>query len=550
MFVGSGYPDLSGAARVTMGDQGPLPVDDDRLSICRFLLRAGSEHPAAPAVITDREPLTYGELLARARTVAALLSSEVRENPRIALLAENGPTYVVLYWGILLAGGVTVELNPGLGDLELDWQLRNADPALLLAEGRHERRLSALGLATAGGRRAGGGSREARAGRVIAGRPGGAVTAGLVAGLELALAAASATAVETGLPAGDAPASIVHTSGTTGRTKGVCLSHRNLAWTTVAIAASFGLDRSATGERFAGNLPLFYTYGKSVLHLATWLAAPVVISTNLFTPDSFIELIRTGKVTHLSLVPYLCNLLMRSPDFASSFLPDVRRVTIAGGALTREPLLEMLRRFPRRVQPMYGLTEASTRVVCMPAGEAEERPESCGRPIDGVTLRILGENGEALPAGETGEVALEGPNVMLGYFRDRETTKQALSDGWLRSGDIGRLSADGYLTISGRRKDMIKIFGESVSAFSIETAIATLPGVAEVAVKGMPHPVSGEAICAFVVPREGESVSEMEIRMHCATTLGKARVPGRIRIIDELPKTASGKVRKNLLVTD
>ena len=136
-----------------MGDQGPLPVDDDRLSICRFLLRAGSEHPAAPAVITDREPLTYGELLARARTVAALLSPDVRKNPRIALLADNGPTYVVLYWGILLAGGVTVELNPGLGRrlLGARWSRRRPDspgssaPLPARRDGRSRRRSLAGG---------------------------------------------------------------------------------------------------------------------------------------------------------------------------------------------------------------------------------------------------------------------------------------------------------------------------------------------------------------------------------------------------------------------
>jgi acyl-CoA synthetase (AMP-forming)/AMP-acid ligase II len=539
-----------------MIDHGAVSVDDERSSICRFLWRAGTDHSRAIAVITDGEPLTYGELLTRARTVAAVLSPEIRENPRIALLAENGPTYVVSYWGILLAGGVTVELNPGLGNLELGWQLRNADPALLIAEGRHEKRLADLDLEITRDRSGGGDSRGTEASRVIAARPSGTVSPELLEGLERALMGTNLTpdsapaADERTLPGGATLASIVHTSGTTGQVKGVCLSHRNLAWTTVAIADSFGLDRNVEGERFAGNLPLFYTYGKSVLHLATWLAAPVVFGTHLFTPDSFMELIRSRKVTHLSLVPYLCNLLMRSSDFERSSLPDVRRVTIAGGALTREPLLEMLRRFPQQVQPMYGLTVASTRVVCMPAGETEKRPESCGRPIDGVALRVLGEDGAPLPTGQAGEIVLQGPNVMFGYFRDPETTAIALNDGWLRSGDIGSLSEDGYLTISGRRKDMIKIFGESVSAFSIETAIASLPSVAEVAVKGMPHPVSGEAICAFVVPQDGERVSEEEIRMRCATTLGKARVPGRIRIVDELPKTASGKVRKSLLATD
>ena len=149
-----------------------------------------------------------------------------------------------------------------------------------------------------------------------------------------------------------------------------------------------------------------------------------------------------------------------------------------------------------------------------------------------------------------GEIGVRGPNVMQGYFNDQATTAAALSGGWLSTGDIGSLDDDGYLTISGRRKEMIKVFGESVSAFSIEAAIVALPGVAEVAVTSVPHPVSGESICAFVVMQAGSSVSEKEIRQHCANRLGRARIPTHVRILDTLPKTSSGKVRKNLLELD
>jgi acyl-CoA synthetase (AMP-forming)/AMP-acid ligase II len=139
---------------------------------------------------------------------------------------------------------------------------------------------------------------------------------------------------------------------------------------------------------------------------------------------------------------------------------------------------------------------------------------------------------------------------MQGYFRDPEGTAKALEGDWLLTGDIGSLDSESYLKISGRRKEMIKIFGESVSALGVEAVITSLPGVSETAVIGVPHPVSGEAICVFVVRAPGTAVDEEAIRLHCAKTLGKSRVPWQVRFIRELPRTASGKVRKNLLVVD
>ena len=507
-------------------------------SLCALFARALRTWPAQPAVVTDGETLTYAELGRRAYGVARLLAEGPARNPRVAILSEGGLAHVVLYWGVLLAGRVSVELNPGLGDTELATQLENAEPDLLIADKPQAARLLALAAIL---------SRTSTQTTVLeeAGDSADGLGARLLAAVE-GRGEEPAPGPDAGPDPGTAEsdlASIVYTSGTTGRTKGVCLSHGNLAWTTRAIAESFELGPGGEAERFSGFLPLYYTYGKSVLHLATWLGAPLVFTRRLASPANLIEVLKAARITHLSAVPYLCNVLLASPAFTAAALPDLRRITIAGGAVSESAMAKLLERFPDMIVPMYGLTEASTRVACMPPGAAAGRPRACGKPLGGVEVKIL----EAKSPGGEGEIAVRGPNVMAGYFRDEAATARVMAGGWLRSGDLGTLDAEGYLTVSGRLKDVIKVMGESVSPFAIESVIAALSGVAEVAVKGVPDAMAGEAIAAFVVLETGAEVSEAEICSECAQKLGRARVPTHVRFVTALPKTASGKVRKHLL---
>ena len=497
------------------------------------LAAASAAQPDAPAVITDGEATSYAELWSRALGVAGGVRDAAPPGSRVAHLAGNGPEYAIAYWGALLAGATTVELNPGLGDAELRAQLAHARPSILLGERAQLVRI-AEPLAQEG------------AFAVHVPDPG-ATPVDAARRIPAALEGGRVPAAEPAPVDPSAVASVVYTSGTTGRPRGVCLRHASLAWTAGAIARSFGLDAPDPQERLLGALPLFYTYGKSVLHLATLLRSAIVFSRRLPSAPNLLRTLEAERVTHLSLVPFLGHLLLEAPGFCAEGLPALRRITVAGGALSGERLAELRRRFPGRVLPMYGLTEASTRVTCLPADEAEGRPDSCGRPLAGVEVRVVGEDGRSQPPGEEGEIQVRGPNVMAGYLDDPEASAAALADGWLRTGDLGRLDADGYLTVSGRLKDLIKVMGESVTAESVETAIAAHPDVAEVAVRGVPDVRTGEAIAAFVVPRAGASPGVEAIRSHCASLLGRARIPAHVRFLAALPRTASGKVRRHRL---
>lgn len=326
----------------------------------------------------------------------------------------------------------------------------------------------------------------------------------------------------------DSTASVVFTSGTTGSVKGVCLSHQSLAWITERIARSFELKRGDSG-RFTGFLPLCHTYGKSVLLLATYLGGCLVLADGPPTPGTWLPLLKEG-CTHLSLVPLGAIQLLKKPEFYHRELPALRRLTVAGGALLPAQLEVLMKRFPGRVQTMYGLTEASTRVTCMPPADLAERPHSCGLPLDGVTIRISPE----------GEVLVKGPNLMLGYLNSQPG--EGFEGDWLATGDLGSIDGSGYLTIEGRLKNMIKSYGESINPLTVERVLDSFPGIKESAVVGVPDPLRGEALVAYLVTES--EIEEPELRRYCAEQLGGARVPARFERVEKLPRTPTGKIRR------
>ena len=196
---------------------------------------------------------------------------------------------------------------------------------------------------------------------------------------------------------------------------------------------------------------------------------------------------------------------------------------------------------------MYGLTEAATRVCYVPPELIRVKKQSCGRPLPGVELKIVMEDGSIAAAGETGEVLLRGPNVMTGYLNDPDLTAKTIVDGWLKTGDIGHLDADGFLYIDGRKKDIIKSAGERISPMEIEEVLMSHPGVEDAAVVGCPDSLMGEIIHVYVTPRDS-SLKKADLRDHCRERLPHNKVPYVYEIFKRLPKTNTGKVRKHILI--
>lgn len=476
----------------------------------QLLRRAAETWPQRPALREDQTPTSYAELWAACQPVA------LEPGARAVSLTSGGRAALESYTSIQRGGGVPVELNPSLPDAELVEVLRLADPCGALVP------QEAAGAAGARAR--------------------------LEALWQEAFAAQVPWLSREGGVARDPSsglAALVFTSGTTGTPKGVQLSHENLGAVTGAILDSLEIVPEGPPEVFLASLPLYYTYGRSLVLLAAAVGGELVFSSAALTAGRLLRLTRDEGVTQLSLVPYQALALLKREGFCASELPSLRRITLAGGALPQSALAELRRRFPGAVFPMYGLTEAATRLTCLHPREAAARPASCGRPIHGVELAIADPAGQHLPTGETGEVLARGPNVSTGYFRDPAGTQAAFHEGWLRTGDLGSLDPEGFLTIRGRLKDLIKSMGERISAKSVEDVVLEDEAVREAAAIGVPDPERGEALILFVTGDEG--LDPAALRARITARLGRARVPLRIHQLEALPKTGSGKVRKALL---
>jgi len=253
-------------------------------------------------------------------------------------------------------------------------------------------------------------------------------------------------------------------------------------------------------------------------------------------------------VTGFSGVPSNFMILLNNPNFCAEKLPHLRYLTQAGGAMAPEVVKRLMAAFPdREICIMYGQTEASPRVTYLPPDMLIKKLGSIGINVPGVEIELLNQDGEPVRTGEVGEIVVSGDNAMLGYLTNPEEQSQVLKDGCLFTGDLAWCDSDGYYYVVSRKKEIIKVGGNRVSAKEVEERILESPKVLEAAVIGVPDDVLGEAIKAVVVLRSGEAADHKEIQDHCRTKLAMHKVPGKIEFVAELPKLQSGKVNKKVL---
>ena len=342
--------------------------------------------------------------------------------------------------------------------------------------------------------------------------------------------------------ADDDVAVILYTSGTTGRPKGVALSHDNLAQNARAAASLYELDRR---EWALMVLPLSHSYGLTVMNAGHVLGTRGVL-LRWFNPELVLETIQRFRVQSMSAVPTMLVYLLHAPD-AGRFDTSSMRLWGSGAAPLPLEIVEPFEtKFGGRILEGYGLTEAAP-VVSAHRLSGARKLGSVGQPIPGVEVTILDDDDRALPAGEVGEVGVRGRNVMLGYYGLPEETARTLRNGWLHNGDMGKLDADGFLYIVERKKDLIIRGGFNVYPREVEEVLYAHPKVAEAAVVGVGDPLMGEDVLAFVALRPGAAAAEEEIIGFCQARLAKYKCPKRVRFVDALPKNPVGKIlRKEL----
>jgi long-chain acyl-CoA synthetase len=477
------------------------------MSLTRALLDSAARHAARAAVIDGGKSWSYAELAAAALRVAGHVA-EATDREAVGIYLPNSAGFVAAFLGVLAAGKAAVPLNLFLAPPELAAILDHAGVDTVITA-------------------------ESCAGRLP---PGGA---------KLLLIEKLLAAGPPGKPARKKEedlAVILYTSGSTGEPKGVCLTHGNLLANARGAAEAAGF---CAEDHVLGALPPFHTFALTTTIIAPLLTGASVVTMARFSPEAALDLAAEGVSVILG-VPSMYRLMARAQRARPRKLPRLRLVIAGGERLPPAVGEEFAAAFGVALCEGYGLTECSP-VVALNVPETN-RPGTVGRPLAHLEVRIAGADGRALPAGAEGEVRVRGGSVMRGYHRAPEATRGVLTpDGWLSTGDLGRLDPEGFLAITGRLKELIIVGGENVHPAEVEAALARHPAVAECAVLGARDGRRGEQVAAFVAARPGAEASPEALRAHCRQELAGYKVPRKIILAAELPKGPTGKVDKKAL---
>jgi long-chain acyl-CoA synthetase len=475
--------------------------------------------PERPALVEGSRRVSYGALWSDVRRFAAALTARgLLRGDRVAVMLPNCIEAVVACYGTWVAGGVVVPLNAQARTHELGPWLSHCDASFVVREVVNPDLDEVLENIDA---------------------PPLPLVWSHADGPAPPLAHAPA-------PSSDKLALLLYTSGTTGRPKGVMLSHGNLMANVGAIVQYLGLTGA---DSIVSILPFYYSYGASVLHTHLTVGARVVIEPKLVFPQTVLETIARERVTGFSGVPSTFSLLLTRTKLASYDLSSLRYVTQAGGPMAPALTQRLRSALPdARLFVMYGQTEATARLTWLPPERLDEKLGSVGIPIHGTRLEIRRDDGQPADQGEVGEVWAHGDHVMIGFLNDPAATRAVIKDGWLKTGDMGRLDRDGFLFLVGRRSDMIKTGAHRVHPKEIEEVIAEIPGVAEVAAVGVHDEILGQVVKAFVVA--DSALSPEDIKAHCRERMATYKVPKQVDLVSSLPKTASGKVQRVRLATN
>lgn len=482
------------------------------------------------ALISRGQSTTYGELRQQvSRLRGGLLGVGLDPGDRVGIVAANNWYFVVSYLAVLGAGGVAVPVNPMSPIPEVERELAASGARVVMAGPTARPTVAGLNRAAL----------PALECVVISGE-GSDVPGGVL--LDDLLASEPAPIVDRGP---DDLAVLIFTSGTAGSPKAAMLTHGNLLTNLEQCQAHPGRSQGPDDVVF-GVLPLFHIFGLNVVLGLSFVAGATVLLVERFDPQSAMDSIVSHGVTVVSGAPTMWAALAALPGTRPGDLATVRLATSGAAKLDPQVQRAIADRFGVGIVEGYGLTEASPVVT---SGTGLAAPEgSIGVPLPGVHVRLVDADGQDSLVGDAGELWVKGPNVFAGYWNNREATSAALTtDGWLRTGDIAVVDDDGFLFLVDRVKDLIIVSGFNVYPAEVEEVIASHPAVAQVAVIGVPHPHSGEAVKAYVVVEAGASVEEDDIIHHCEAHLARYKCPQKVMFVAEIPQGATGKVLRQEL---
>ncbi|MGK2931852.1 MAG: long-chain-fatty-acid--CoA ligase [Solirubrobacterales bacterium] len=487
-------------------------------NLANLLQDSADNHPDRIGVRLDDIALPYSVMNQLSKQVAGLLKSKgIEQGDRVCVMLPNVPHFVMVYYAVLRLGAIVVPMNVLLTSREITHYTEDSGAKLILAWNDF--------------------AEEA----VTAGEETGVEVQKVDPGPFLELVGGSEAVEEIAEVEPDDTAVVLYTSGTTGTPKGAQLTHNNIGSNVESILGLF--DPSAEDVVF-GALPLFHIFGQTVAMNVVIKVGGCLTLLPRFDPVKALEIIQRDKVTIFMGVPTMYAALLHTPDKDKYDISSLRLCVSGGAALPGEILKAFEEEFGSPIIEGYGLSETSP-VATFGRLDMEQKPGTIGVPIEDVEVRLIDDDGNVVGVGEKGELQVKGPNVMKGYWNMPEETANAIDpDGWFSTGDVATVDEDGYYSIVDRKKEMILRGGYNVYPREIEEVLYEHPAVRDAAVIGIAQPDLGEEVCAVIALKDGESVTEDEVRAFAKERVAAYKYPRHIQIIDDLPKGPTGKIFK------
>ena len=495
--------------------------------------RTAAKYPNRIALMWQDKKITFRELNDNCcRFANALIDLGGRKGDRIAFLTHNCLQYVYAWLGMAKIGGIITPLNFMLKPAEIEFIINHAEPRFFFVEDALIPQVQEV------------------AGKLKSVEKFGYIPISGGANPEgwLNIDDLLSPALKTGEPLleidDDEAATLLYTSGTEALPKGVITTHRNYFATLMSGAVDLNInDKDVT----LLTIPLYHVAGKYLLLESLNIGSKVVLQYAP-NPTEILQLTQREKATYWVYPPTLYQILPVMPNFKEFDLSSLKKC-ISFGALMPVALLKQWREILPQAEwrNYYGQTESSPLGSTLQPEDFERKINTIGKPHTGVEMKIFDENDREVPAGQAGEIVMRGPCVMKGYFKNEQKTAEALRNGWLHTGDLGRFDDEGFLFFVDRKKDMIKTGGENVSSQEVENILYKQGKLMQVAVLGLPDPIWGEAVTAVVVPLPGATVTDEEIIAYCKASMAGYKVPKKVVRVPSMPATPSGKILKRLL---
>lgn len=499
------------------------------------LRRSIQQTPERIATVYQDRKRTFSQLGDRvARLAGALRKLRLQPGDRVGMLALNSDRYLEYYLGTYWAGGVVNPTNTRWSPAEIAFSLQDCQTRIMLVDDTFAPMVGDL-------------RRRSPELRTVVHVGDGEPPAGM---LSYEALLAEAAPVEDALRGGEDLAGVFYTGGTTGSPKGVMLSHRNIFTNSLAMVAEGAVRHGCVGLHAA---PMFHLADGCFMN-AMLACGGTHVMVARFEPLAVMEAIQRERVTEALLVPTMIQMLVDHPELSRYDIGSLTNLMYGASPIGEGLLDRAMKAIPSAgFTQLYGMTELSpmatilTQEMHREAGRKLGRHRSGGRAAISCEIRVVDALGQEVPRGEVGEVAVRGPGVMMGYWNKPAETAAAVRDGWMFTGDGGRMDADGYIYIVDRIKDMIVTGGENVYSAEVESVVATHPAVAQCAVIGVPNDQWGELVHAFIVRKSGMEVTQEQIVAHCKERIAGYKCPRQVSFVDAMPLSGAGKILKTKL---